>query len=105
MDTCITLTTASCEDEAKTIARYLVENKYAACVNIVPKMISVYYWEKSICEDEEYLLIIKTKKSNFEKVKETILQLHSYELPEILMLPIEAGFEKYIDWIKLESKY
>lgn len=104
MEICIVLTTTSCEDEAKTIAHHLVENKYAACVNIIPKIISVYSWKDSICEDEEYLLVIKTKKINFEEVKEVILKIHSYELPEIIMLPIETGFDKYINWIKQETK-
>jgi periplasmic divalent cation tolerance protein len=104
MHTCVILTTASSEVEAKKIAHQLVESKCAACVNIIPKIVSVYFWNGSICEDEEYLLFIKTQKACFDDVKDVILKLHSYELPEIIMLPIETGFEKYISWIEKETK-
>lgn len=98
------LTTTSSLDEAKRIAGYLVQNKLAACVNIIPKIISVYKWKGQICEDEEFLLFIKTKKGSFDSVKDSILKLHSYELPEVIMLPVENGYEKYLNWIEKETQ-
>ena len=96
----VILTTTSSIEEAKKVAHYLVENKFAACANIVPKIISIYSWKEDICEDEEFLLLIKTKKSDFDRVKQAIIELHSYELPEIIMLPIIEGHKDYLDWIK-----
>jgi len=104
MEYCLILTTTSNIDEARIIAYNLVQNKLAACTNIIPKMISIYNWKNEICEEEEFLLIIKTKKTSFDAVKGSILKLHSYELPEIIMLPIEAGYEKYLCWIEKETK-
>ena len=103
MGFCIIYTTTSNIDESKKIAYHLVESKLAACVNIVPKVISVYSWQDKINEDEEYLLVIKTQKNRFEDVKKAILELHSYELPEIVMLPIKKGHKEYLSWIKKES--
>jgi len=104
MEYCLVLTTTSNIDEAKIIANKLVQNKLAACTNIVPKIISIYSWKNEICEDEEFLLLIKTRKASFEAVKDCILKLHSYELPEIIMLPVEKGYEKYLGWIKEETQ-
>ena len=99
MNYCIILTLTSNLDEAKKIAHTLVKNKLAACVNIIPNITSVYEWKGEICEDGEYLISIKTRKDKFDAVKESILQNHSYELPAILMLPIEAGLENYLKWM------
>jgi periplasmic divalent cation tolerance protein len=104
MDCCLILTTTSNIDEAKNIAHRLVQNKLAACTNIIPKIVSIYNWKDEICEDEEFLLVIKTKKVLFDAVKTAILNLHSYELPEIIMLSIENGYEKYLGWIEKETK-
>lgn len=99
----IIITTTSSIEEAKKLAHSLVENKLAACANIIPKIISVYNWKNQINEDEEYLLLIKTKEKNFEQVKEKIKELHSYELPEIIMIPVQNGLNDYLDWINKET--
>lgn len=99
MKYCIVLTLTSNPDEAKKIARSLVKNKLAACVNIIPNITSVYEWKNEVCEDGEYLVLIKTGKELFDGVKSSILQNHSYELPAILMLPVEAGLEGYLKWV------
>ncbi len=93
----IVLTTTPSQVEAKKIARTLVEEKRAACVNILPSIHSIYWWEGKICEDEEWLLLIKT--DTFEKVAKRIEELHSYEVPEIVSVKIEDVAQKYGEWL------
>jgi len=104
MSYCIIYTLTNSLDEAKKIARLLVREKLAACCNIVQNIISVYEWKNETCEDMEFLVLIKTKKNLFEEVKNSILENHSYELPAILMLPIEKGLEDYLGWIEKNTK-
>ena len=86
------------QGEAESLAKTLVEERLAACVNISPVR-SCYIWEGKLNLDEETLLIIKAKKSRFEPLKNRILMLHSYAIPEIIALPIIAGHQPYLDWI------
>jgi periplasmic divalent cation tolerance protein len=95
----IVLTTAGSEEEAQEIARHLVESRMAACVNIVPRISSVYRWQGKVEEAREWLLIVKTTADAFEKVREAIAELHSYELPECVCLTIEDGLANYLQWI------
>lgn len=95
----IALTTAGSEEEARKIARYLVENRIAACVNIVPRVTSVYRWQGKIEEAQEWLLVIKTTAAAFEQLRRAIAQLHSYELPECISLPVDDGSTGYLEWI------
>lgn len=99
MKYCIVYTLSSSTEEAKKVAHSLVKNKLAACVNIIQNVTSVYEWKGKVCEDGEFLVLIKTRKDLFEEVKEDILRNHSYELPAILMLPIEAGLQGYLEWV------
>lgn len=99
-DKVIVLTTAGSEVEAKKITHALVEGKLAACVNIVPKIQSVYRWKGEVEEAEEFLLVIKTARSKQEEVNSAIRKLHSYELPECVVLAIDGGDEKYLRWIE-----
>ena len=94
----IVLTTAGSADEARRIAEALVERKLAACVNIVPKIASIYRWKGKIEEAEEWLLVIKTGVA-FEKVRDAICEMHSYELPECLAIAIEDGSPEYLKWL------
>jgi periplasmic divalent cation tolerance protein len=96
----IVLTTAGSEEEAQKIARHLVENRMAACVNILPQISSVYRWQGKVEEAREWLLLIKTTGDAFEKVRQAITELHSYELPECICLTIEDGSPKYLQWIE-----
>jgi periplasmic divalent cation tolerance protein len=96
-DFCVLFCTTSVE-ESEEIARILVEERLAACVNIT-EVNSYYRWEGKFCEDKEALLIIKTEKSRVDRIIERIKEIHSYELPEIIALPIVAGYDKYLEWV------
>ncbi len=96
---CLILTTAGSADEAKKIAHALVERRLASCVNIIPRIESVYRWKEQVESAEEWLLLIKTRKDAFERVRAAIEELHSYELPECIMLEIAEGDQRYLDWL------
>ena len=96
-------TTCSTKKEAKKIADILLKKSLAACVHI-SKIESVYVWEGKLCNDKEILLSIKTKKRNFKKIKSKIKENHSYDLPEILELPITNGSKEYLKWMKENSR-
>jgi len=100
MDFIVVFVTTSSEEEAEKIAKALVEEHLAGCVNILSKIKSIYFWEGKVCEDSEVLLIIKTRTEKFESLKEKITSLHSYQVPEIIALPIEKGSTTYLDWLK-----
>jgi periplasmic divalent cation tolerance protein len=95
----IVLTTAGSEQEAGKIARHLVEQGLAACVNVVPHVTSVYRWKDKVEEAREWLLIIKTTAGVFAQVRQAISDLHSYELPECICLTVEDGSPNYLQWI------
>lgn len=96
----LVLTTAGSEEEARKIARALVERRLAACVNIVPHVQSVYRWQETVEEAVEWLLMIKTTAAALARVREAIAELHSYELPECICLGIEEGSAAYLNWIE-----
>jgi periplasmic divalent cation tolerance protein len=95
----IVLTTAGSQEEARKIAHALVERKLAACVNVVPQIESVYRWQGKVESATEWLLIIKTQAEAFERVRDAIQELHSYDLPECLMLDVSDGSPAYLNWI------
>ncbi len=95
----IVLTTAGSQDEAGKIAHALVERRLAACVNIIPQIESVYRWQGRVESATEWLLIVKTQSSAFAQVRDAIRELHSYELPECLLLEISDGSTDYLSWI------
>lgn len=100
----IVLSTAGSEEEARKIARYLVERQLAACVNIVPQIESTYRWQGKIESSREWLLLIKTTAANFSQVRDAIGELHSYDLPECIALSIEDGSADYLRWIEESVK-
>ena len=100
----LVLTTASSRSEARKLARVLLKEKLAACVNLIPDTESHYWWKGRVERAGEILLLIKTKKSAFKKVEKTIRENHSYSVPEIIGLPIEKGSRPYLDWLAKEIR-
>jgi len=98
-DRIIVLITAGSEEEARKIGESLVEGKKAACVNIVPGMDSLFWWEGKIDSARESLLLVKTRASLFPEIVEMVKGTHSYDVPEIIALPITAGSEDYLKWL------
>ena len=95
----IVLSTAGSEDEARKIARSLVERQLAACVNIIPRIESIYRWQGKVESSQEWLLLIKTSTEKFAAVRDAIRALHSYELPECIAVSIEDGSAEYLQWL------
>ncbi len=93
------LSTAGSEEEARKIARHLVERRLAACVNVVPQVQSIYRWKDKVEEASEWLLLIKTTAQAFDQVRHAIADMHSYDLPECICLAIEDGSPNYLQWI------
>jgi len=90
--------------EGKEIAGALLEHQFAACINLIDKMESIFSWDGEICEEKEVLMIIKTKKDLFDDVKRIIHKMHSYTVPEVISLPIAQADETYLKWIEHEVR-
>lgn len=99
----VVLSTAGSIEQAQAIARALVEGRLAACVNILPGVQSVYHWQGSINQDAEVLLVIKSRAELFHQLAAEIKRIHTYEVPEIIALPVTAGSEAYLDWLDRET--
>lgn len=95
----VVMVTASSGEEAGRLAEVVVGERLAACVNIVPAIRSIYRWQDSICDEEEVLLLIKTTRSRFADLTRRVQDLHSYDVPEVVALPIEEGAASYLDWL------
>lgn len=102
-DNIVVFVTAPSEDDAAVIARALVEQKLAACVNIVRNIRSIYSWQGKIEDDAEVLMIVKTQTKHFDALSEKVKELHSYDVPEIIALPILKGSDDYLEWIKAST--
>ncbi len=98
----VILVTAGNEEEGRRIARGLLKEKCIACINIIPRIDSHFLWKGKIERASEALLIVKTKKPYLKKVTKLVKELHSYEVPEIIALPIVGGNKDYLDWIEEE---
>jgi periplasmic divalent cation tolerance protein len=96
----VVLVTCGSEEEGLKIARTLVEERLAACVNLLSPIRSIYRWEGKTCDEKEWLLIIKTKKERFQDLEEKVKSLHSYSVPEIIGLPIVEGSSSYLHWLE-----
>ena len=96
----LVLITVPDEQTAKRIARSLVEERLAACVNVVPGLLSVYRWEGRVHEDRELLLLAKTKDEALERLTARVRALHPYSTPEVIALPVERGLDHYLSWVE-----
>ena len=100
MSEIIILSTTDTPELARQIATALVESGEAACVNIIPSIRSIYRWEGKVQDESECLLSIKSKSENFESVRARIRQLHTYQIPEVIAIPIIAGDPDYLAWLR-----
>jgi len=96
-------TTIDNEQDARKIAHFLIEEQLVACVNIIPNVESIYRWKGKIEEDKEFILIAKTVDGNVLKAIKRIKELHNYELPDIISIPVNNGYSEYLEYIK--SRY
>jgi len=101
----LVVTTCENKTEALQIARKLIDEHLAACVNLVPGITSVYEWEGKVTEDTEFLLLIKTTNPAISHLKNTISQIHSYSVPELIVLDISDGLTDYLNWVMKNVKY
>jgi len=99
----LVLVTVDSEETGLKIARSLVAERLAACVNIVPGLRSIYRWQGQVEDDSELLLLIKTRQALIEPLRARVTQLHPYDLPEVAALAISGGSEDYLDWVKAET--
>jgi periplasmic divalent cation tolerance protein len=100
----LVLNTCPDAETARRIAAALVERNLAACVNIIPGVESVYRWQGKVETDSEHLLLIKCSRDAYPALEQAVTELHPYELPEIVAVPIEAGLPGFLDWINNNSK-
>ncbi|MGH9779394.1 MAG: divalent-cation tolerance protein CutA [Candidatus Acidiferrales bacterium] len=98
-DKVVVLVTCSSAEEAGRIARALVEERLAACVNVSSPIRSVYRWQGKLADDEEVLLVIKTTRELFDSLRRAVEKLHSYQVPEVICLPVIDGAPNYLNWI------
>jgi periplasmic divalent cation tolerance protein len=103
-DALVVLVTAPDADKAAAIARALVEERLAACGNVLPAIRSIYRWEGKVNDDAEALLVLKTTRARFPALRDRVLALHSYQVPEVLALPVEAGSDAYLAWVAAETR-
>ncbi len=99
MQAIIVITTVGTEQQANLLAEELVARRIATCVNILPVHRSVYRWQGKVCDDSEFLLVIKSEKGEYEAIEAAIGELHEYELPEILSFNVAAGEQRFLQWI------
>lgn len=97
-------TTTETKDEAQAIARVLVEKRLAACVQVVGPISSTYWWDGNVETAEEYLCLIKASSTLYDKVEAALKEIHPYETPEILAMPVTAGNPDYLRWLQEELK-
>ncbi len=98
----VVLVTAPSAEKATELGRLLVSERVAACANVLPGIRSIYRWEGKVQDEPEALILLKTTRARFEALRDRVLALHPYQVPEVLALPVEAGSEKYLEWIGAE---
>jgi periplasmic divalent cation tolerance protein len=96
----IVLITTGNKQEAEKIAQHLLDAKLIACANIIGPVSSIFHWSGKVEKAEEYLMLMKSRRNLFEELSKTVKALHSYEVPEILVLPVVEGLEAYLKWLE-----
>ncbi|HZX97530.1 MAG TPA: divalent-cation tolerance protein CutA [Myxococcales bacterium] len=102
-DAMLVLTTLPNGDAAGELAKTVVEERLAACANIFPALRSIYRWQAQVQDENEVLVLFKTRQEHFERLKARILELHPYEVPEVLAIPVEQGYHAYLEWLSRET--
>lgn len=87
-------------DTARSIGRTLVQERLAACVNVVPGVVSIYGWKGALHEDDEVLCLIKTSPERFERLRARVVELHPYDVPEVMAFAVDDGSPDYLDWVR-----
>jgi len=103
-DVLVVLVTGPDAAQAAALARALVEERLAACGNVVPAIRSIYRWEGKVQDESEALLLLKTTRARFPALRERVLAMHPYRVPEVVALPVEAGAEPYLAWVAGETR-
>ncbi|MBS2021575.1 MAG: divalent-cation tolerance protein CutA [Deltaproteobacteria bacterium] len=98
-DAQLVLTMLPTADAAVELARAVVDEKLAACCNLIPAVRSIYRWQDKLQDENEVLVLIKTRAEQLDRLKARILELHPYEVPEVLVLPVESGYAGYLEWM------
>jgi periplasmic divalent cation tolerance protein len=101
-DKIVVLSTCDSEEQAERVARALVEQRLAACVNILPGVRSIYRWKGQVEDASEWLLVIKSRRGLMDQLRAAISKIHTYEIPELLALPVVEGAENYLAWLDRE---
>jgi len=101
---CVVMVTVGELDEAERVADALVGERLAACCCLLPRVRSVYRWKGEICRDEETVMLIKTRRERFAALRDRVIEMHSYEVPEVIALPIVAGHIPYLEWLRAETE-
>lgn len=100
----LVITTVPDAEAGQIIAEKIIEERLAACVNLSAAIQSLYWWKEKITQDQEYVLSIKTTNDAYARLEKKILQIHPYEVPEIIALPISGGNKAYLDWVERETQ-
>ncbi|MFZ5481294.1 MAG: divalent-cation tolerance protein CutA [Myxococcota bacterium] len=103
-DLLVVLVTAPDADTAARIARTLVEERLAACGNVLPGVRSIYRWEGAVQDEPEVLIVLKTPRDRFEALRARVLEVHPYRVPEVIALPVEAGHAAYLAWVGEQTR-
>jgi periplasmic divalent cation tolerance protein len=104
MDIVLVLTTVAADDRADALARQLVDERLAACVNLHPVMVSFYRWKGSVERDIERQMIIKTTRDRLSALESRLRELHAYELPELIVLSVDTGSQDYLRWVVEQTR-
>jgi periplasmic divalent cation tolerance protein len=102
-DGLLVITTLPDAETAAELAKNVVGERLAACANLIPALRSIYKWQGKIQDENEVLILFKTRQAHYENLKARILELHPYEVPEVLAIPVEQGYAAYLDWLANET--